>query len=290
VRPAFPYYGAKVRLAPWIASLLPDHRVYFEPFAGSAAVLCAKRPSTHEVLNDIDGNVVTFFKVLRDQTEDLYRACALTPYAREEYLAATLDDEDLDDLERARRFFVRCTQGFNANGGAQHVGWSNGTRQRGSSQAVSVRDAADRLTTVAQRLRSVVVDNRRAEDLMPAYDGSDCVIYADPPYLGATRSALDAQKRRSKNYAHDLTGDDEHRVLAESLHDLKEATVFLSGYHSELYDELYGDWWTAEVSVQRPTSNRAGGTGERAVEVLWSNRPIAGQSSLLDLLTEEVAA
>lgn len=82
MRPPFPYYGSKGRLAPWIISLMPDHRVYVEPFAGSAAVLLAKRPSSHEIINDIDGNVITFFRMLRDRHDDLLRVLELTPYAR----------------------------------------------------------------------------------------------------------------------------------------------------------------------------------------------------------------
>lgn len=112
LKPLVPYHGGKGRLAPWIVSLLPPHRVYVEPFAGSAAVLLAKAPSTHEILNDLDRNAMTFYRVLRDRAEDLELACRLTPYARDEFAAATLDDDGIDDLERARRWWVRTNQSF----------------------------------------------------------------------------------------------------------------------------------------------------------------------------------
>jgi DNA adenine methylase len=282
VRPPFKFYGAKSRLAPWIASLLPPHRGYVEPFAGSAAVLFAKPPARHEVLNDIDGNVVTFFRVLRDRPDELARACRLTPYAREEYRAASLGD-DLDDLERARRFFVRCMQGFNANGAGSHAGcsWSNGSRRGGGSSANIVAGLVDQLEAIADRLRGVIIENRSYEHIVPLYDGPDVVIYADPPYLGETRTGIDREKRRARHYLHDLTTEDEHRALAEVLHQC-DATVLLSGYASELYAELYGDWCTVEVSVQRPSANVAGGTG-RAIEVLWCNRELSEQGSIFDL-------
>ncbi|WP_131802248.1 DNA adenine methylase, partial [Parafrankia soli] len=129
MKPPFPFYGGKGRLAPWIASLLRPHQLYLEPFAGSAAVLFAKEPARHEVINDRDGGVVTFFRVLRDRPDELVRACQLSPYAREEYRAADLT-ADVDDLERARRVFVRATQGFNANGlsRGRPGSWSNGHR------------------------------------------------------------------------------------------------------------------------------------------------------------------
>jgi DNA adenine methylase len=134
-RPCFPYLGSKVRLAPWIVSHMPPHRAYVEPFAGTAAVLLAKPRATHEVLNDRDGNVVTFFRVLRDHPEDLLRVCTLTPYARDEFEAARLD-EDLDDLERARRFWVRTTQSFGKShrdntGGAPPSAVATTTARRG---------------------------------------------------------------------------------------------------------------------------------------------------------------
>ena len=276
--PPVPYYGSKGRLASWIASMLPPHRVYFEPFCGSAAVLFAKPPSTHEVLNDLDRNVTTFFRMLRDQTEDLQRVCALTPYSLDEYTAADLEAEDLDDLERARRFFVRCHLSFNAGGsGKGRAGWSNGM-YRGSSQATSVRDTVDRLCAVAERVRPVVIDNRPALDLIDSYDAPDVVMYVDPPYLGETRSGLDAAKRRSSDYRHDMPDEDGHRALAARLREC-EATVLLSGYASPLYVELYAEWWSTEVTVQRPTTNRRGGTGARATEVLWANRPLGAQSA-----------
>lgn len=260
--------------------MLPAHRVYVEPFAGSGAVLFAKAPSTHEVLNDLNGNVVAFFRALRDESGELERVCRLTPYARDEYHGADLAAEDLGDVERARRFFVRVTQSFNAEGVGTTAGWSNGMH-RGASQATTVNSIVDAMAATAARLRATVIDNRPAEDLIRAYDAEDVAFYVDPPYLGSTRSALDAAKRRSRNYACDMPGDVAHRALAEVLHGCAGA-VLLSGYHSPLYDELYGDWWQSEVTVQRPTTNRRGATGSRAVEVLWSNRALDVERTLFD--------
>jgi DNA adenine methylase len=290
VKPPFTYYGSKGRLAPWIASMLPEHRLYFEPFAGSAAVLFAKAPATHEVINDISESVTTFFRVLRDRPEDLRAALALTPYARDEYLAAALDVEDLDEIERARRFFVRTTQSFNGGGTgpAHRVSWANGMRSSGGSRAAGVRRIVDNLHQVAERLRSVIVENRAYEHLLELYDGERHVFYVDPPYLGSTRSSLDPSKRRGRDYMHDLTTDAQHVELAEHLHALR-AQVLLSGYHSPLYDELYGDWDTVEVSVARPSGNRRGHSAPPAVEVLWSNRPLATQGTLLLEASEAVA-
>lgn len=283
MRPPFPYYGAKARLAPWIVGHMPlEHRVYVEPFAGSAAVLFARpRPAAHEVLNDLDGNVVTFFRALRDREQELVRALTLTPYSREEYRAADLEaSSNLDDLERARRFFVRTTQSFNACGAAagKRASWSNGMR-RGSSQATTVADLVDRLYYVAARLRKVVLENRPAADVIALYDDPDVVMYCDPPYLDSTRTGR--RENRMGDYQYDTSSDDEHRELAEVLHGCR-SVVLLSGYASPLYDELYGDWDRVEVTVQRPTTNRRGHTGTAGVEVVWSNRPLSRQAELFE--------
>lgn len=286
MKPPFTYYGSKGRLAPWIASLMPEHRLYFEPFAGSAAVLFAKQLSTHEVINDISQSVTTFFRVLRDRPEDLRRALELTPYARDEYLAAALDVEDLDELERARRFFVRTTQSFNGGGTgpAHRISWANGMRSSGGSRAAGVKRTVDELLhQVADRLRSVIIENRSYEHLLGLYDGDRHVFYVDPPYLGSTRSSLSAARRRTRDYLHDLTTEEQHRELAGRLHALR-ATVLLSGYHSPLYDELYADWSFVEVAVQRPSGNRRGHSMPPAVEVVWCNRALGAQTSIFDAL------
>ncbi|MEU2719384.1 DNA adenine methylase [Streptomyces smyrnaeus] len=282
MRPPFPYYGAKARLAPWIVGLLPrEHRVYVEPFAGSAAVLFARqRPAAHEVLNDLDGNVTTFFRVLRDREAELVRALTLTPYSRQEYRAAALTEHSLGEVERARRFFVRTTQSFNAAGAAQgkRASWSNGMR-RGCSQAVTVADLVERLYAAADRLRRVVIENRPAETVIRAYDAADAVLYCDPPYLDSTRSGL--VRSCGGDYAHDTNTEADHRALAHALADAK-GTVLLSGYDSPLYAELYRGWWRTDISVQRPTTNRSGHTGPAAVEVVWSNRPLTHQPDLFE--------
>lgn len=102
--------GAKNRLAPWILSFIPEHKVYLEPFAGSLAVLLNKKRSHIETVNDLDGEIVNFFRVMRDTPGTLNWLLKETPYSREEYSHAF--EHCLDPLERARRFVVRCWMGF----------------------------------------------------------------------------------------------------------------------------------------------------------------------------------
>lgn len=280
MKPAFAYYGGKTRLAPLIASLLPEHRVYVECFAGSAAVLFAKKPSVHEILNDLDGHVVHFYRMLRERTEDLELACRLTPYARTEHADCDPDDPSIDDLERARRWYCRLNQSYSKNGSGA-TGWSTSIR-RGSNNARSVMNRIGRFADVAERLANVTIEHRDALDVIAEYSDPAGVIYADPPYLDATRTAYADGRRPHGEYRHEFATQAQHEALAEALH-ASSSTVFLSGYHSELYDQLYAGWDSIERQVVRSTAVTKAATRSHATEVIWSNRPI-NVDRQLDLL------
>lgn len=271
MKPLVPYHGGKGRLAHWIVSLMPRHRVYVEPFAGSAAVLLAKPQSTHEILNDVDGNVVNFYRVLREDPRELERVCRLTPYSRDEFNAADLHDAAIDDLERARRWWVRTNQSF-AHTGTDATGWSTSIL-RGSNNARTVLNRIDRFEQVATRLLHVTIENRNALELIVDNAAEDGLVYADPPYLISTRSAMN--RRPGGDYAHEFASEDDHRELAKVLHDYP-GTVLLSGYESPLYDDMYGDWHRSSRRVLRRSSHGRSAAQAHVVEVVWSNREIHG--------------
>lgn len=281
MRAAFSYFGGKSRLAPWLASLLPDHRTYVEPFAGSAAVLFAKQPSRSEILNDLDGNVVAFFRVLREHPADLIRQLQLTPYARDELAAADLDEPDLPDLERARRFFVRvqCSISHTTQQTGFAIAPQSPPGSGGSDHAHKFAAVADRLDACAERLRRVMIEHKPALQVVGRF-GADphAALYCDPPYLADVRSL--ANKRRGSDYGVEYAAAADHRELAEALHRCR-ASVLLSGYDSDLYRELYGDWHQLRRTVGVPSAN---GGGERrwheTTEVVWSNRLLAEQGQL----------
>ena len=255
---------------------MPEHRVYMEPFFGSGAVFFAKPPAQFEIVNDLDNNVVTFFRMLRERTEDLERVCALTPHSRTEFVAADLADEDLDDLERARRFWVRINQSFGKTASKQ-TGWSI-TTARSQSVARGVQSRVGRFTAAAERLLGCAVECCDAADLVNRLATPDTLIYADPPYLNTTRRSR--ERVRPADYLHDMGMAVDHERLAEALH-ATEATVMLSGYHSDLYDDLYDGWWRTEWPVKVHSSNAV--THERGdrIEVLWSNRDLTPEPELV---------
>ena len=106
-RPVLRYHGGKWRLAPWILSFFPLHRIYVEPFGGAASVLLRKPRSFAEVYNDLDAEVVHVFRVLRDpaMAAVLREQLELTPWSRREFYDAYQPTED--PVERARRTIIR---------------------------------------------------------------------------------------------------------------------------------------------------------------------------------------
>jgi DNA adenine methylase len=268
---AFAYHGGKARLADRIVPLLPPHKVYVEPFAGSLAVLLAKRQANVEMVNDLDDDLVNFWRQLRERADDLIGLIELTPYARGEYDAAWEPSED--DLERARRFWVRVQQGVAHKVGSKS-GWQcSASDGRGStSKSSTVLRKVRHLPQVAERLAAVMIDNRPASDVIRMMDGPLTLHYCDPPYVMSTHSQLG-----SAAYRHNMT-DEQHRELAETLHGC-EGAVVLSGYPSPLYDELYADWHRIEIKGRADTANRSG-TPTARTEVLWSNRRLLHQQSL----------
>src|SRR5215211_4704182 len=107
---AFGWYGGKYSHLDWLLPLLPQSEHYCEPFGGSAAVLINRAPSPVETYNDLDGEVVNFFRVLREQKDELIQAIGLTPFSREELKIAINSGDNISDLERARRFFIKARQ------------------------------------------------------------------------------------------------------------------------------------------------------------------------------------
>lgn len=264
MKPPVPYFGGKTIIASRIVALLPEHQHYVEPYCGSLSVLLAKPPSKMETVNDLDAELMTFWRVLRDQPDDLMRACALTPHSRAE-CAEAAERDDLPQLEVARRVWVKLTQGRERGLRAASTGWRHYVNPTGSSIGMpGYLDAyVDRMAAAVQRLHHVSLESMPALDLIAKYGTDpDVLLYVDPPYLGTTRDPRNTEA--------------DHRELAEAL-TAAAAAVVLSGYASDLYDrELYAGWDRRTIGAY--ASNTAGPRAR--VEVLWSNRPLRSQLEL----------
>lgn len=263
MKPPFPYFGSKTSIAGQIVALMPAHRVYLEPYTGSAAVFLAKPPCEHEYLNDANAAVVAFFRTLRDQRAELVEACRLTPYARDEYLAADLEEQGLEPLELARRWWIRSSASFSGIVNAGQVNFSAGSPATQASRARTVRRRLERIHQVADRLSGAVIDNRDALEAIALFGNrTDAVIYVDPPYFDETRAG-------PGGYLVDAPDEAHHRALAAALH-ASPAAVILSGYDSPLYLELFADWHRIDLVVDSAAGGTTG-TDRARTETLWLN-------------------
>lgn len=240
-RSVLKWHGGKWRIAPWIISHLPPHRVYVEPYGGGGSVLLRKARSHAEVYNDLDGDVVLLFRILRDNPAPLIAALELTPYARDEYELSHEPCEN--DLERARRLCVRSLMGFGSRGHNidNKTGFRNFTRSSTTYPAKEWHKYPASLPAIVERLLGVTIENREAREVMLQHDSPATLHYVDPPYVPDTRSAL---LHNNGGYTHEMT-DADHMALAECLHGLA-GMVVLSGYRSDSYDDLFKDWQTLD--------------------------------------------
>ncbi len=259
---AFGWYGGKFSHLDWLLPLLPRTRHYCEPFGGSAAVLLNREPSPIETYNDIDGEVANFFRVIRDQTDALIKAIALTPFSREEFETAIHEPtEGLSNLERARRFYIRARQvrtGLAQRASSGRWAHCRLTSRAGMAGAVSRwLGSVEALPGIAQRLLRVQIENDQAIGVIKRYDSNETLFYCDPPYPHECRGDSGA-------YGYEMT-DDEHRELAFVLHNVK-GKVALSSYHCDLMDEIYDNWHYIEAPIKNCHSVKKPRT-----EVLWVN-------------------
>jgi DNA adenine methylase len=259
----FGWYGGKFSHLDWLLPLLPDCHHYCEPFAGSGAVLLNRDPSPVETYNDLDGEVVNFFRVLREEKQRLIEAIGLTPFAREEFALACEISPSLSVLERARRFYVRARQVRTGLAQTATIGrWANckNTSRAGMSGVISRwLGAVEDLPAVAERLLRVQIENRPAANAIRLYDSPVTLFYCDPPYVHSSRGD-------SKAYGFEMT-DAQHRDLAGVLNSV-QGMVALSNYQAKIVDELYpASKWYKTVSPARTNHS----TKDKRVEVLWTN-------------------
>ena len=261
---AFGWYGGKFSHLDFLLPNLPNDAKHFcDIFGGSAAVLINREPAPVETYNDLDSELVNFFATLRhrEHGERLLKEIALTPFSREELALACTPEPSLDNVERARRFYVRARQTRTGLAQTSSTGrWAQCilTSRSGMAGAVSRwLGAIEGLPPIIDRLMRVQIENAPAVEVIQRYDTSETLFYLDPPYVHDTRG--------DKHAYYGEMSDAEHIELADLLNGIKGRAA-VSGYRNELYDALYADWHRLDApekichSVRQPRQ-----------ESLWMN-------------------
>lgn len=207
------------------------------------------------MLNDKDKDVVNFFDILRTRTQEFTDAIALTPFSRYELQRSYEPSED--PFEQARRFYLQCWQAYGSNL-KRRTGWSTEKTNRNWINKVDLWNRLpNSIAAVANRLKSVRLENNDAVEVIKLWDSSETLFYVDPPYVSSTRS----KSWKKEAYKIDVQ-DSYHSDLAGLLHSIKGMAI-VSGYESELYETLFRDW--KKFSIQSRTTK----TTTIKTEVIW---------------------
>jgi len=257
------YFGGKNGFANKILPYFPENYItlnYIEPFCGSAAMLFHKEKSPVEVINDLDDNIYSLFKVLIDSSlfSEFKSKCDLTIFS-EKLLKEYSHDlkKDISLLDRAYKFFYCNRVSYNGVGGFS----TSGVIRRNMSKSVSdYLSSIDGLFDVHNRLSSVIVHNTNAFNLIQKWDKENTFMYLDSPYHLSTRS--------SGGYKHDMTDKDQEEYLS-ILVNIKNAKLLVSGYNCDAYSVLeINGFKRVDMEIKTQNNNRE---GKSKIESLWMN-------------------
>lgn len=249
------YPGSKQMIKDWILSYIPKHTVYVEPYFGSGSIFFDKDRAKIEVINDIDQDIYNYFKVIRDKPNEIIEQIMFTPFSIEEYHNSRIINENDNDIEKARKFAIRCYFGI-GNSAVYKSGFRRSKSATSSNKAKTWSMLPEQLQEATEKLKFAIIENDEAINIIKKYDNEDVFIYCDPPYVLSTR--------KEHLYNYDMT-DEQHMELLEVLKNHK-GKILLSGYDNDLYNTVLKGWHKETIV----TNSERG----RRVECLWMNYKI----------------
>ncbi|MBI5563876.1 MAG: DNA adenine methylase [Chloroflexi bacterium] len=253
--------GGKSRLRQSIIDLLPPHTCYVEVFGGAAWVLFGKPLSDVEILNDIDQELITFFRVVKYQPEEFVQSFDLELVSRAEFKRlATLNPLELNDLQRAHRFYYLIMAGWGGELNYPRFQTSITDGGHGNRLIGALETLRQRIEPIHKRLSTVIIENLDWRNCIDKYDRDNTVMYLDPPYPG-----------NGVNYFHNMRDWDEHHALADRLKQAK-CRWMVSSYDTPEVHELFADYLITRVESASGMKTRKD-SKERVVnrEVLITN-------------------
>ncbi|MEM2122914.1 MAG: DNA adenine methylase [Candidatus Bathyarchaeia archaeon] len=257
----FPYLGGKQYLVKKLLTLIPPHRIYCEPFGGAASLLLNKEPSQLEVYNDLDGELVNLFMVIRDRPFEFLSRLEALLYSREIFRIWAREfregDAPRDPMERATRFYYVLKSSF--AGRSTHVGWAYTKKER---KPYFLLDRGS-LLYIHDRLRRVYIDHLNYEECIRRWDSPETFFYLDPPYQGASGYPIDFR-------------DEDHRRLAGILRGVEGKWLLTINDTSFIRGLYMGRGYKIEKAETTMASKKIkGGERPRLIHLLIRNYDLA---------------
>lgn len=256
------YYGGKQKMLKEILPIIPEHRIYVEPFFGGGAVFWAKEPSKCEVINDVNGNITNFYEVLKHDFFKLREKIEQTLHSRDTYKKALIIYQmpwlfQEDRTIRAWAFWVVTNQGF-----ASKIGtWGYDRDKRAKHIANKVEAFKEDLS---DRLSYTQIENNDACQVIRSRDAEDAFHYVDPPYINTDQGHYGGYTE--EHYFNLLT------TLSKV-----EGKFLLSSYPSDMLKDIQQqfNWYSIPIEKQLSASNGAkADRSKKKVEMLTANYEI----------------
>lgn len=231
--PLIPWIGGKRRLAKRLLPLFPDHSCYVEPFCGAAALFFMKDPVDVEVLNDINGDLVSLYRVIKNHPEEFLRQFKWALSSRQAYdwLRAT-PVEPLTDIQRAARFYYLQKLGFGGKVEGRTFGTATTSRPR-----LNLMRIEEDLSAVHFRLSQTYIEHLEWSACIRRYDRPHTLFYCDPPYWGTEGYGVDfplAEYDRMAELARSIQGR-----MVITVNDIPEMREAFAGLTMETADIQY---------------------------------------------------
>jgi DNA adenine methylase len=261
VKTPLSYYGGKQQLASTILGLVPEHRLYCEPFLGGAAVFFAKKPSGVEIINDTNGEIINFYEVLQRDFSALEKEIAISLHSRKQSRQARVIYENPEMFDRVKRAWAVWMLA-NSSYGCQLDG-GYGYDRKGCTSAGLARKRTGFAVDCAVRLQNAQIECCDALRIIESRDVPDAFFYIDPPYVGADQGHYDG-----------YTQEDFDALL--KLLERVQGKFLLSSYRNKSLKEFAGrnGWHTVELRMALSMTHGQKTTRQK-IEVLTANYPIS---------------
>jgi len=252
-KPIVPWIGGKRKLADTIIPLFPSHQCYVEPFCGAAALFFLKQPTSVEVLNDVNGELVNLYRVVKHHLEELYRQFkwALTSRQNWEWLQST-PTVTLTDVQRAARFLYLQKLAFGGKVAGQCFGTATTSRPR-----FNIFTLEEDLAEAHYRLAGTTIEHLPWQDAIRRYDRPHTLFYCDPPYW------------QVEGYGVDF-GWEQYEALARTAKEIKGQMIISINDHPDIR-HLFKGWPVVEIAHKYTVGG--GGNQSECIELVYGTWP-----------------